>query len=461
MENKAIAHRVVQALLEPDTLQNLNQDPTLQEEMEDAAGGSYVINPQPETLLYRQYNPMPLVIRPEYSGDFLEKLRREPKYAANPYNIYDFTMPSEMLKHQEHPMPDDRRDLWYGFNRPGDGAGMETLKDWSDRSWEPYESPEMSLDKLERLRKIKETPPELLNPIPIRNETLKSIVSSHLLQISPLVFTLDMPRSKVAVMLDDLAKSERKGKGGVYRRVSPTPISPVRQTNRPKTGTWVFTVPGETCPERGPYRVSFQFIPEGTTRDVSKLHVRVSCTCPSWVFWGAQYHAYMGSYLYGPVQVMPPATGGATKKPTVRDPAGHFLACKHIIRCIELVKNYRLDPKMTEQVRRRIKQRPKTKVQMPDKWEVRIPKDLIDQEKKPKVDLAVREWERWTPHQRRRHLDRIDDPDSVTFLAYRFPKTALGPALERLREIEETTVRHSEKKKAQEGQERLTSGPLL
>ncbi len=74
----------------------------------------------------------------------------------------------------------------------------------------------------------------------------------------------------------------------------------------------------------------------------NKLDVRTSCTCPAWLWWGAQFNATMNDYRYGPIfpKFAPP---------DIRDKDRNFLACKHIIACIPWLQGTGQHGKFTDE----------------------------------------------------------------------------------------------------------------
>jgi hypothetical protein len=133
---------------------------TFMENLEDASSGSYEELPR-KTLRERSYGKSPLMIKPTYSGDFLEKLKSPIQgkplevESSDPTNLLDFSSPEEMLKHQEEPNPRVILDQFIeGPGRTTDDDNWDSrdrdLKDFDDRAWDVYEAPEMSEDSLSR-----------------------------------------------------------------------------------------------------------------------------------------------------------------------------------------------------------------------------------------------------------------------------------------------------------------------
>lgn len=472
---RELVKRVVANVIDFD-MHNLFPPRTWGEELEESETDSYETQPR-RTLRERQYGPMPLIVKPKYKGDFLERLKERalPREAASPYNIYDYSMPSELLKHIEEPIPDDRTHGYIERNRPGPGAGMDTIRDWYDRGWDPTDSPEMSEDKWLRMKESPKGRPwsPALNKPQYRNvpeEMLDSakriagsfmqrqsgisgpdpavVIASHLMTLFPVELVLDLRRSKLAIMLEDLFESQYfSDKRHGYRSVSTSGVTAYMTKADPRRGLWIFKVQPQTPtgPQKSlpaPYTVIFEAIPRGNVRDVKKLHVRCSCTCPSWLWYGAQYNAFMNDYLYPPLRpkFLPPRR---------RDPQKKFLCCKHVIACLSLMVGQKIEvPKSRrERVRRMVK--PKMRLEkVPE--EVKIPEDLRHFEEEPEMKTLIDRWDRMSYAGRRRAINRMDDPDRLSFMAHRFPETATLVVADRLKRLIKTSKDEEVRDKSEE-----------
>lgn len=434
MNKKRLIKKVIANVVDFD-MHNLFPPRDYVENLEDAESGAYEKQPR-RTLRERQYTPKPLVIIPKYTGDFLDKLRSpiEGKplevEAANPENLWDFSMPSEWLKHQEHPHPRVILDKFYSVAKPGEGAGEEDLKDYWNRSWAPNEAPPWSDDVVQRQWQA-----------PVRNRAAKvaslflskqlhnhsdhdvgNIIAAYLLEELPIELILDTATTRTAMLMQDFEKALITTKTKGTRKPDVAGVSVRLRKAEPRVGRWSFTTSSGTQP----YTTVFQFIPHSRVRDTSKLHVRVSCTCPSFLFWGAQYHAVMKDYLYGGIRPK-------FSPPRQRDPHGTFLVCKHILACIPLVSRYRVSI-MPAAVRKRIKKTPKIKVIKGPEEELRIPKSLEKIGDRPKIQEIVDKWEE-SPRKRRGWIMKLDDPEEVDYFAHRFPQTSTGLVAERLKQL--------------------------
>jgi len=404
--------------------------------MQDDAEGIYEIQPR-KTLRDRSYGPQPLLIKPDYNGDFLKKLKepfegKDLNFAADSENLKDFSTPEEWLKHQEQPYPRVTLDDYYEVAKPGEDAGGEDLREWWDRSWDENDSPEISEDKWLRMwTKPSGTPGDTkmassiissyMNNI-LRQESIpcsSTVVATYLMNRFPMEAILNFENIKVAKLLTDFQKSLIHGK----KPLDHSGVTVRLKRADPSVGRWTFGTSSAGGKEE--HTTVFQFIPSGVIRDPNKLHVRVSCSCPSWLFWGAQYHAVLEDYLYGKIRpVFAP--------PRKRDVEGTFIVCKHVLACIPVVSRYSLG-KMPGELKKRIQQAPKYQVQKTEE-KVRIPKDLIEIGKKPEMKKIMEQWEE-KPRARKGLMQKLKSPEEVAFLAHRFPSTATALAAEKLKEL--------------------------
>lgn len=460
------AKRVIANVVDFD-MHNLFPPMTPMENMADAASGDFVAQPK-RTLRERPYTSNPIKVMPKYEGDFLDKLRKQPLHgkpvmpletvvqAGNPENLQDFKGPDDWLKHQEKPHPRNLTDDYYETNRPGEDAGQDTLDDLYDRGWDNEDAPEMSEDKVTRMFK---SPIGIPIKVPFRNASQRvvnsflagdapivtgpsaGVVMSHyLLDSYPVELDLDLRSNKTAMLLKDLAsnssittsKGTRKpgnagsatiDKDGTINMSVPGVVVSAKAYN-PKSARWTFTThtSGKAPPkvtQEGwpyPYTTTFQFIPYKNVRKTSQLHVRVSCTCPSWVFWGAQYNAFMNDYLYGPIRPK-------FAPPKKRDKGGKFLVCKHVLACLPLVSKFFVGA-VSDKTKVRLEKAPSVKIIPTIPEEVlRIPKELVDIEKRPAIMEIEKNWD-LKPRSRGSWINKLQDPDELVYLTHRYPESS-------------------------------------
>lgn len=449
-----MAKRIVSTVIDYD-MHYLFPPLTPMQNLEDASQGTYEKIPK-KILRERSYDPMPIRLRPDYRGNFLEQLEEKQwvdtgmKFSANPYNIYDYSMPEEMLKQQQHSMPDDRTDIFIERNKPGDLGGMQTLRDWYDRGWDDIDAPEWSEDKILRMWKAPipkksdgPDPNSVISAFMLQNDDKKgpqvnTVIANWMMQYYPMSVPFDNNNIKLAARLSELEKAERwSGTKNRYIPIESGGVSVRLYRAEPRRGRWIFrTTSG------GPvYTTVFQFVPRANIRDTSKLDVRVSCSCPSWVFWGAQWNAWQKEYLYGKARLK-------LLPPRVRDPKHRFFVCKHVLACIPIVSRYRLMT-IKPKVKRKIQKKPKLVFEKGKKEKIRIPTELKNFAKQPEIKKAEKNWEKWTSDERDNFIKNMDSPGAVAYLGHKFPETAAAPVAERLKEMSKTLSQPSHRRLAE------------
>jgi hypothetical protein len=438
-KNLLMANRIASAFgLTPgawqfdDDTENLFPERSPMENLEDAASGARDIQPRKYLKDRHQGKPTePLIVLPQYSGDFLDKLRAEFKN-KNADSLQDFTFPDERTKYLPNVVPRDLTDEWYDINRPGEGAGYTDLKQYHDRGWDEEDAPEVSEDKILRMRNFnKALKCPCLNPVkPGEAEELQAqmVLARFLMQICPRDFEINPQQVRVAKMLRDFEQSLIYTKSNGWRKPNDKlekGISVRLSKAEPGVGRWSFS----TSSGGDSYITIFQFIPSKGVLDPKKLHVRVSCTCPSWVYWGAQFNAVMGDYLYGKVEPK-------FAPPKVRDPYHRFLVCKHVLACIPYVSNYKLKRELSPETKQKLKKAPKYELGEKFKEDkIRIPTYLRDYENKDEIKDIVDKWDRMPSGQKRDSIMGLDDPDAVAFMAYKFPKEATPFVIKKLKDM--------------------------
>jgi len=407
--------------------ENLFPPKTPMENMEDAAAGVFQLLPK-RTLRENQYKNMPLILRPDYSGDFLEKLEKpyEGKRieASDEENLLDFDMPADMLKHQEEPHPRDLRDDFYEMARPED----RVLKDYWDRAWDnQQEAPEISEDLLTRCRPFSKSAMEdpCLDP--------SHVVANFLMDSAPYDALIDTRSPRTAALLRDLEKTKMMGpKGDKERGKRVEGIRVIIYKEEPDVGRFIF----RTSSGSDIYTTIFQFIPRSNIRELSKLQVRVSCSCPAWLFWGAQFNAQRHGYLYGPVRLK-------FAPPNSRDPLRQHLVCKHVLASIPEVLKKRLGA-IPAEVSERIKAKPPIRIKKETPESIKIPKDLEAIGYLPRIQGVVDKWNDMSSQARKSFILKLNTPDEVAYFAHRFPETATRFVIQKLTDM--TKMGPTEKK---------------
>ena len=107
-------------------------------------------------------------------------------------------------------------------------------------------------------------------------------------------------------------------------------IKPRFQRVDEKNGIYTFQVPSS---EGAPYTVNLRPVQKGTTTDLQKLDVLVSCSCPYFQWQGPEHWAKTNGFLYGKPR-------GTASTPDVKDPKKKHWACKHVISVFDMAERY-------------------------------------------------------------------------------------------------------------------------
>ena len=97
-------------------------------------------------------------------------------------------------------------------------------------------------------------------------------------------------------------------------------VTPKLKRADPNNAMWTYAVPGS---KGETYTVKIKGTPKGNQRNLTKMDVRVSCSCAFFRYQGPEHWAKVGDYLYGK------PTGTATR-PDQKDPDGRNRVCKHV-----------------------------------------------------------------------------------------------------------------------------------
>jgi hypothetical protein len=105
-----------------------------------------------------------------------------------------------------------------------------------------------------------------------------------------------------------------------------------------KNLVWLFDVKGS---EPKPYRVKAKAIPFGNVKDINKMDILITCSCPYWQWQGPEHWAHTRGYLYGRPR-------GTAEAPNIKDPTGKHGCCKHAIVVLNKMTDFIvLHPKKT------------------------------------------------------------------------------------------------------------------
>lgn len=100
----------------------------------------------------------------------------------------------------------------------------------------------------------------------------------------------------------------------------------------PKNGIWTFGVTGSQGTN---YLVRIKGLRQGNLKELKKMDVEVSCTCPFYRWMGPEHWGVTEDYMYGHPQ-------GTASFPKIKDPTRKHLACKHALACLEVAMAYRV-----------------------------------------------------------------------------------------------------------------------
>lgn len=108
-------------------------------------------------------------------------------------------------------------------------------------------------------------------------------------------------------------------------------VSPRVQRSDVKNIVYSFSAPGS---EGKTYTVKVKGVPPtGTVRTISKMDLRLSCTCDFWRWQGPEHWAKAGDYLYGKPR-------GTAASPDEKDPDGRNRVCKHVAAVLDQIKRW-------------------------------------------------------------------------------------------------------------------------
>jgi hypothetical protein len=120
----------------------------------------------------------------------------------------------------------------------------------------------------------------------------------------------------------------------IHQRASQVPVKLVRAS--PQSGLWLFKANDK-------YDVKLKGIKKGNAKRLGSMDVQASCTCNFWQWQGPEHWASQKGYLFGKPR-------GSASKPNVRDPSGEHGACKHVLACIQVARNYAIRPPISRKM---------------------------------------------------------------------------------------------------------------
>ena len=170
---------------------------------------------------------------------------------------------------------------------------------------------------------------------------LNKIISSHLIDNCSIRLSIDMTASpKFEKMAAKPFEDILRATGELPKKFSGKCAVRLIKTDD-KNNQWTFRVwGGKKDSNRRGHEVRLKIFPDSKQKDIKKLPVDMTCSCPFWVWYGPDYHAKHEDYLLDTQR----SNGEA---PDVNDPENRNKVCKHIWAVSQafnrFVKKYDLD----------------------------------------------------------------------------------------------------------------------
>jgi hypothetical protein len=125
--------------------------------------------------------------------------------------------------------------------------------------------------------------------------------------------------ARIAMTVDQLIQQTSE----FSRRKAPNCRANLFRTEA-KFGRWTFRVRcSESYSSPAGHLTRIQLDPEFEGESVAESDIFVSCSCPAWKYWGADYNSKTKGYLEGPQR-----SDGSP--PDIRDPGRRNMICKHV-----------------------------------------------------------------------------------------------------------------------------------
>ncbi len=256
-------------------------------------------------------------------------------------NPYDYKDPSSKPKDQQDSPPFVNEvfpEADYGlFMTPKLFKERGVLEDWNEFSeQDPTQDEDQQLPAMSLTRKL-----------------AQEVVAGHLLERMPL-WTSDADLRNIffskriaATLTEIVSKDEHYKHAEKAQRTGACQATWANksQTNQVDKGLFRFRV---SCGGHPAHTVFFQFLRDevaGTRLTYADYPVLTACTCPSFLWWGAQYYALKDGYMYQPM-FRPSYRAPVQQNQISERGAGrglNFRVCKHIWAAYFAIKQMRID----------------------------------------------------------------------------------------------------------------------
>lgn len=261
-------------------------------------------------------------------------------------NPYDYMSPSDKPKDQKDSPPFVNNPIYpteYGFfSRPQLWDSPSSLKEWRQVREEDW-----TTDEDEQQPAISITRKKLSYDCDIEDPLIHRVINLHLSDYHPLIIDASKFKdflmvNKLAATLNEIERADKRHyRSGIKRDRAAKCVVEWINKNKPKQyqgGLFVYRVytPGS---KYGRHNVYMQFL-RGDEKTKSYLNypVHIACTCPSFLYWGAQFYAVQDGYMYMPAfradLVSPRAHDVYSVSLSGRNTKGrgfNFRLCKHIL----------------------------------------------------------------------------------------------------------------------------------
>jgi len=243
-------------------------------------------------------------------------------------------------------VPDDYRDDVFFMTRPEVIDFDDKLKDRNPyyQVRDDFEIQDKEINEFTNVhapQNWNDQKPQLKNPYK-KYTSIQEVISEYRLEHNPIIFTMDTsPQSniKTAKPLELLLKSTSE-----FSHANAGGCSVRRIRYIPEQRYWTYRVVSNT-PGHNPagHLVKVRLGKDPEEKDIRKLEIKVSCSCPFWLYWGPDWNSYHEGYLEGRPLSKLWLRGKGKTKGRIRREKGPFeknLICKHVFAVGELFSSF-------------------------------------------------------------------------------------------------------------------------